>query len=78
MMNTVGSSSKADVELERRVYTFLGERGVRSLHNVEVHAREGDVVLRGTVTSFYQKQLCINCCQRVAGVRNLTDQIEVG
>jgi hypothetical protein len=29
------------------------------------------------VDSFYHKQLCLNCCQRVAGVVRLIDQIHV-
>ena len=27
-------------------------------------------------SSFYQKQLCVNCCSRVAGVMHLVDEVE--
>ena len=39
--------------------------------------RRGVVTLRGRVHTFHQKQLCLNCCQRVAGVLQIDDQIEV-
>jgi len=44
---------------------------------IEVESVGGDVTLRGEVSSFYQRQLCINCCRRVAGVIRLIDEIQV-
>jgi hypothetical protein len=35
------------------------------------------VTLRGRVPSFYQRQLFIHCCQRVAGVVQLNDELQV-
>ena len=34
-------------------------------------------MLRGAVRSYYEKQLAVNCCQRVAGVINVVDAIQV-
>lgn len=67
----------ADVELQRRVSNFLQNRCVPRSSNLEIEARNGVVTLRGTHRSFYHKQLCINCCQRVAGVVRLIDATKV-
>jgi osmotically-inducible protein OsmY len=47
------------------------------LRNLQVEARNGTVVLRGQVGSFYEKQLGHQCCRRVAGVQKLIDSIDV-
>lgn len=66
-----------DQELERRVANFLAQRHVATLRNIQVAAKDGIVTLRGLVQSFYERQLCLSCCQRVAGVVRLVDEIEV-
>ena len=71
-------AGKGDRELERRVMNYLHGRQVPAVRAVSVQADNGTVTLRGEVPSFYQKQLCISCSRRVAGVVRLVDQIEVG
>ncbi|NUQ64331.1 MAG: BON domain-containing protein [Pirellulales bacterium] len=66
-----------DRDLERRVANYLVGRQVPSLRQIEVEADRGTVTLRGSVYSFHQKQLCLNCCRRVAGVLELIDEVEV-
>lgn len=66
-----------DVELERRVMNYLVGRHVPSLRHISVEAAGGTVTLRGKVRSFYEKQLCHNCCRRVAGVVQLVDDLDV-
>lgn len=66
-----------DRDLERRVLNYLFGRQVSALRGIVVQADNGRVTLRGEVFSFYQKQLCINCSRRVAGVITLVDEIEV-
>ena len=66
-----------DHDLRRRVINFLHQRHVPSLRGIEVDVRDGVVTMRGEVASFYHKQLCLNCCQRVAGVVETVDEIEV-
>ena len=66
-----------DRELERRVINYLAGRHVPSLRQIEVQADRGTVTMRGKVYSFHHKQLCINCCQRVAGVVRLIDELAV-
>ena len=66
-----------DLDLARRVENYLHSKQMRSLRGVAVEADQGRVVLRGDVGSFYEKQLCLNCTRRVAGVLDLVDEIRV-
>lgn len=66
-----------DQDLQRRVVSFLAGRYLPSLRQLEVDVHEGIVTLRGRVTSFYEKQVAIHSCQRVAGVRKLVDAVDV-
>ncbi len=67
----------ADRDLERRVVNFLHGWQMPGLRKLEVEATAGTVTLRGTVNSFYEKQLSQQCCRRVAGVLKLIDAISV-
>ena len=67
----------ADVELQRRVQNFLLSRRVPRTSRLRIAAHAGVVTLHGTHRSFYHKQLCINCCLRVAGVVRLVDATRV-
>ena len=69
--------SGTDLELERRVTIFLAQRNVQSLRLIRVAAKNGTIILTGKVQTFYERQLCLSCCQRVAGVLHLVDEIEV-
>ena len=66
-----------DQDLQRRVLTFLAGRYLPSLRSLQVEVHEGTVTLRGQVASFYEKQVAIHSCQRVAGVRHLVDAVDV-
>ncbi len=68
---------ECDRDLQGRVVNYLVGRQMPALRNIEVAAQGGTVVLRGEVPSFYQKQLCLNCCRRVAGVQDVVDEVEV-
>ena len=67
----------ADLDLERRIVSFLTRRQMPSLRHLEVRARDGVVTLRGTVYTFYEKQLCNQCGRRVAGVLELVNAVDV-
>jgi osmotically-inducible protein OsmY len=67
----------SDRDLERRVVSYLHGRHVPSLRHLDVEADNGTVTLRGTVGSFYEKQLSQQCCRRVAGVIKLIDAVDV-
>ena len=66
-----------DRDLERRVINYLQGYKMPAIRGIDVQSDRGRVTLRGTVSSFYQRQLCIHCCLRVAGVIRLIDEIEV-
>jgi osmotically-inducible protein OsmY len=70
--------SLSDRDLERRVKGFLKHQHFASLRKIEVNSQSGVVTISGRVNSFHERQLCINCCQRVAGILGLNDRIEVG
>lgn len=65
-----------DRELERRVVSFLHNRQ-HALRGVTASADAGTVTLRGTVRSFYERQLCIEYCRQVEGLVKLVDHVEV-
>ena len=69
--------NETDLELKRRVTLFLMQRSVQALRLIRVAAKNGTVILSGTVKTFYERQLCLCCCQRVAGVLHLIDETEV-
>jgi len=68
----------ADLDLERRVGEFLAMQGRMTLRRLAVAADGGTVTIAGAVNSFYEKQLCLICAQRVAGVHRLVDLVRVG
>jgi len=70
-------AAEADRDLERRVVNYLVGHNMPALRQVAVEARRGTVTLRGRVYSFFQKQLCIHCSRRVAGVLHLVDELQV-
>jgi osmotically-inducible protein OsmY len=75
ILNTAVES--VDADLERRIRIFLAQKNVSALQRIAVSASKGTVRVRGRVHSFYEKQLCLNCCQHVAGVIRVIDEIEV-
>jgi len=69
--------SKRDTDLKRRILIFFSQRHVPALRRVEIEVQDGTVEIKGHVNSFYEKQLCLSCCQRVAGVVRIVDLVEV-
>jgi hypothetical protein len=72
------TSVEADADLERRVFQYLLDRHMPGLRRLSVEAEAGKVTLRGSVRTFYEKQLCQSIARRVAGVRQVVDQVSVG
>ncbi len=68
---------KSSWEIKRRITNLLWQRGVSSLRRLDIEVKGGTVTLRGTVSSFYERQLCLTCCQHVPGVFTLVDEIKV-
>jgi len=76
-MDSAASAETADQELEKRIKMSLAARHVPGLRHLAVRARDGVVTLSGRVLTFYEKQLCNQCCSRVAGVQELINDVDV-
>lgn len=66
----------AENELTGRVRRFLHDR-VPDSDGLSVETTGGTVILRGRMPSCHAKWLCLQCCQRVAGVIHIIDQLDV-
>jgi osmotically-inducible protein OsmY len=66
-----------DGDVQQRVRTFLNTRHFPAFRRLHVDVENGAVRLSGSVPSFYEKQVAISSCQRVAGVLQLIDAIIV-
>lgn len=66
-----------DSDLRGRVSNFLQNKNFPAFRNLSVEVRRGTVTLSGSVCSYYEKQVALNTCQRVAGVLAMIDQIAV-
>jgi osmotically-inducible protein OsmY len=66
-----------DTDVKTRVANFLNSRHFANLRGLTVECRHGAVTVAGNVDSFYEKQVALNSCRRVAGVLSLIDRIEV-
>jgi osmotically-inducible protein OsmY len=66
-----------DIDLATRVKIFLAAQHVPSLTKLEVEVNRDTVLLSGRVSTFYECQLAISCCKRVAGVRRIDDKLQV-
>jgi osmotically-inducible protein OsmY len=67
----------SDRDLEHHMMMRLLDRSGAASRQIIIRADNGIVTIRGTVTSFYQKQLCIETCRGVPGIVNLIDELEV-
>jgi osmotically-inducible protein OsmY len=77
VIGTQSEVDPSDLDLTRRVTTFLSTRHRPGLRTLEVESRNGVVTLRGRVSTFYEKQLSAQLARRVAGVVRLVDQVVV-
>lgn len=63
--------------LDKLVAEALNQSPHFSRRTVRFETQEGDVVLRGTVRSYYHKQMAQEVLRRVDGVRRIENQLEV-
>ncbi len=75
--NVVPHETPDDAELMERITTFLHQRNETPLRQLQVDVCDGRVTIAGVVQSFYQKQMAGHCCQRVAGVRHVVNNVTV-
>lgn len=70
-------AQQADADLQNRVTRYLSHRAAPADCDLQVDAKHGTVVLQGSVSSLYEKQLCRHVCTRVAGVLRVIDETVV-
>jgi len=63
--------------LASQISTQLAETNRASLKRLAVDVRGGHVTLRGSVGSFYEKQIAIQACRLFTGIERLVDAVEV-
>lgn len=66
-----------DDDLRQRICRYLGSRHFPAFRNLEIDVENGSVTLHGTVCSYYEKQVALDTCRRVAGVLSTIDNISV-
>lgn len=76
-MSATTMLTPADCDLLQRIRSFLVGRNYPALQDLDVEVYQGAVVISGSVESFHEKQLATNCCQRVAGVLQVINNISV-
>jgi len=67
----------ADRLLASQIETQLAGTNRASLRRLSVNVSAGEVTLRGSVSSFYEKQIAIQTCRMLAGIDRLIDAVEV-
>ena len=67
---------EADADLNKKVKLYLcsNRPGFRQ---IGIGAKSGTVTLSGSVSSFFPRQLAVAAAKRVAGVRQVVDDLEV-
>jgi len=66
-----------DSLIRNAILESIASRGYSELLAVDVTVKDGTVVLRGTVATFYLKQIAQAAIGSVPGVRSLRSEIEV-
>ena len=76
-MIQIANKIPSDATVRQRVASALNERHPTAFRSFEIKVVQGVVTLTGKVQSFYQRQIAITTCQKVAGVFSLIDEVEV-
>ena len=71
------AAATVDAELANRVRVFLAGLKVPGLRGVTIDVDGGVARVGGDVQTFHEKQLATHCCQRVAGVVHVVNNLRV-
>ena len=71
------STATATRPLFERIHDALITNPHVPSHRVRVEATEGRVVLKGDVSSFFQKQMAQECIRRLDGVQRIDNLLQV-
>ena len=77
MMAAFDCKSGTDRDLERRITNQLAGSHRPGLKRLAVKVSGGSVTLRGSVASFYEKQIAIQACRVLTSLDRLVDAVEV-
>jgi len=77
MIAAASAPALADRLLASQIESQLAETHRASLKRLSVNVDAGEVTLRGSVGSFYEKQIAIQACRMLAGIERLIDAVEV-
>ena len=77
MIATAAPPKLADYVLADRITTQLAETHRASLRRLSVDVHAGEVTLRGSVSSFHERQIAIQTCRELPGIDRLIDAVEV-
>ena len=66
-----------DLQLKRQIETNLQKHKRRRINQIHVEVNAGVAVLKGEVSSYYEKQLALDSCRQVKGVVETVDHIDV-
>ena len=67
----------ADRAIATQIVSHLADTNRANLRRLSVDVQAGEVTLRGSVASFYEKQIAIQICRILPGIDRLIDALEV-
>jgi osmotically-inducible protein OsmY len=70
-------SMASDDKLATQISTQLAETNRANLRRLSVDVEAGQVTVRGSVASFYEKQIAIQTCRLLAGIERLIVAVDV-
>ena len=68
----------ADDEIEEQLRTMLAIRHLPSLNRIAIRVVDCVVFLAGTVMTYFERNVCEECCRQIPGVAGICNEIEVG
>ncbi len=68
----------ADDELEGQLRAMLAIRHLPSLNRISVRVVDAVIFLGGTVMTYFERNVCEECCRQIPGVAGVCNEIEVG
>lgn len=77
MIAPLGTPASADTLLAAQISSQLAETNRPSLKRLSVAVRGSEVTLRGSVPSFYERQIAIQACRMASGIIRVNDAVEV-
>jgi len=77
MIAALSAPHSTDLVLAAQVAAQLAETNRANLRRLTVAVRGGEVTLRGSVASYYERQIAIQACRMLAGIVRVNDAVEV-